>query len=375
MTQVPPDFPLERFFAKHEFTAPYLMCCSDCETLKVREILDLEEGSHEQFLDIQLHYTESLGNPDLRKIIAEKNYETITADEILIDAGAAGILYSIFRCLLGHQDHIIVQFPCYTSLTDLAISFGVQVSLWEGKLENGWELDISDLDKLKQENTKMVVLNSPQNPTGFLFSKENFLEVIKKCKENDWIFVSDEVYRGLEDDQSLKLPAACDLYNKAISVGVMSKSLGLAGVRLGWLATKSKDIYDKIVSFKDYTTLCTAAPSEFLSIIAIRHQEKIINRNKSIVQSNKVLFQEFVNEYSQLFQWVCPSAGPIGFVKVNVPCIDEFCETVIKECGVLLAPSSAFHYNQPFFRVGLGRINFPQVLKVLDEYLEKKYKQ
>ena len=370
--KLPEDFPLERYFAEHEFTAPHLLCCSDCETITIQELLQKSgDKALQEFLQIPLMYSESLGDPDLRKDIAAL-YETIDASQILVDAGAAICIYSIITAALQPGDHLIVQFPCYTSLTDLAKSYNIEISLWNADPDNNWNMDLNDLEHLIKDNTKMVIVNSPNNPTGYLMEKEKFNNLIEICKKHELLFLSDEVYRGLENDD-IRLPAACDLYENAISLGVMSKSYGLAGLRLGWFATRCKWLYDKVVSFKDYTTICVARPSEYLSRIALSHGKEIVQRNTDIVQENIKIFDEFVNNHSDLLRWNIPRAGPVGFMEIlNVPSADEFCEKIIAGCGVLLAPGSMFHvHDRNFVRVGLGRKSLPQVVKILNEYLNE----
>jgi len=364
------EFPLERFFAIHEFTAPHLLCCSDCETITVGELLAKEEKGVEELLAIPLMYSESLGDPQLREQIAAL-YDTISSDEVLVDAGAAACIFSVVSMALQPGDHLIVQFPCYTSLTDLAKAYNIEISLWKTDPDNNWNMELDDLRAMIKSNTKMLIVNSPNNPTGYIMKVEKFKEMIEICKQNDLLFLSDEVYRGLEDPEN-RLPAACDLYDKAVSLGVMSKSYGLAGLRLGWFATHCKWLYDKIVSFKDYTTICTARPSEFLSKVALKHKEEIIQRNLEIVKSNTKLFDEFVTKHSDMFRWNVPIGGPVGFMEViGVSNSEAFCNTLVAECGVLLAPGTSFHvHDRAFVRVGLGRKSLPEVLQVLEKYLE-----
>jgi len=365
------EFALERFFAEHEFTAPYLMCCSDCETVTIRDLLENEPNSTEELLNISLHYTESLGDPKLRKQIASL-YQSISEENILVDAGAQSLILATISRTLTKGDHLIVQFPCYTSLTDLAKWFGVEVSLWECDPDNQWKLDTQQLKNLIQPNTKMLIVNSPNNPTGYLMSSAEFSQVIDICKDHQLIFFSDEVYRGLES-ADVRLAPACDLYENAISLGVMSKSYGLAGLRLGWIATRNNQLYQKIAMFKDYTSICTAAPSEYLSRIAIKHGEKLIQRNLQIVERNKALFAQFAEQHSDFIRWVPPIGGPVGFAELlGVASSKKFCDQLVKQSGVLLAPGSAFHVtNRAFVRVGLGRENFPQVLTVLENFLRQ----
>src|SRR2546429_9912822 len=129
------------------------------------------------------------------------------------------------------------------------------------------------------------------------------------------IFFCDEVYRELEHDPADRLPAACEVYERAVSLGSMSKTYGLPGLRLGWLVSKDADILRRCLELKYYTTICTSAPSEFLSALALRHRQVLVERNREIVLRNLPLLDSFFERRSDLFEWVKPNASPIGFVR------------------------------------------------------------
>jgi aspartate/methionine/tyrosine aminotransferase len=187
----------------------------------------------------------------------------------------------------------------------------------------------------------------------------------------------DEVYRELEHDSATRLPAGCELYERAVSLGSMSKTYGLAGLRLGWLVSRDPKILQLCTQLKYYTTICSSAPSEYLTDLAIRHREKIIGHNLQFVLHNLKLLSTFLARRSDLFSWTPPNAGPIGFVryqpaqpaKSNLPTdVQTFCETLVQQSGVLLLPGSV--YDQPHhIRFGFGRRNMPESLSQLDSYL------
>jgi aspartate/methionine/tyrosine aminotransferase len=189
------------------------------------------------------------------------------------------------------------------------------------------------------------------------------------AQANELVLFSDEVYRELEYDPAARLPAACDLGEHAVSLGVTSKTYGLAGLRIGWIATKNKKVYERIASFKDYTTICNSAPSEFLAEVALRNRQKLINRNLSIIQHNLGVVDEFFTRYSSFFEWVRPTAGSMGFPRLLDGSIDEFCDELVRKAGVLLLPGTQYDDSQNHFRIGLGRKNLPQAIERLEEFL------
>ena len=363
-----PPFKLERYFAKYEFNTEYLLCSSDCEAMSIADLLALEEGAAKIFQQVWLGYTESQGIPPLRTEIA-KVYETIQPDEILVHAGAEEAIFLFMQATLKPSDHVIVHSPCYQSLTEVAKGIGCDVSPWLAREENNWALDYHELRKLLRSNTKAVIVNTPHNPTGYLMSREDYDVLHRFAQEYNLLLFFDEVYRESEYDLSTRLPAACDMGEHAISLGVTSKTYGLAGLRIGWIATKNKRIYQSMASLKDYTTICNSAPSEFLAEVAMRNRQKLIDRNLGIIKSNLEVMEEFFVRHADLFSWVRPQAGSMGFPKLLQGGIEEFCDMVVRNAGVLLLPGTMYDDTGNHFRVGLGRKNLSQAVERLEDYL------
>jgi aspartate/methionine/tyrosine aminotransferase len=362
-------FRIEHYFGKYEFTAKYLLSNSDAESRTIQELLDLEPGSHDRLLQHWCGYTESPGAPWLREVIAGI-YKQIKSDDILVLAAAEEAIFVLYHALVGSRDHVIVETPCYESALEVARSTGAQVSEWPRTCESGWAHDLAALEKLIRPNTKVIYINTPHNPTGLLMPAPVFQQVIALAASRNIIVFSDEVYRELEHDPATRLPAACDAYGHAVSLGSMSKTYGLPGLRLGWLASRDPEIIRRCLEFRYYTSICNSAPSEFLAALALRHREVLVQRNLQIVQRNLPLLDSFFRQRSHLFQWKKPNASPIGFVHFKPqPDALEFCENVVRDAGVLLLPGSV--YDQPaHIRFGFGRKNMPESLAQLAAYLD-----
>jgi aspartate/methionine/tyrosine aminotransferase len=367
--QIPP-FKLERYFAQHEFTVRYLLCSSDCESFSVSGLLDLSAGSADEMHDVWLGYTESQGAPSLRREIASL-YAAIRPDEILVHSGAQEAIFIFANAVLQSGDHVIVHWPCYQSLFEVAHSIGCHVTRWETHQEDNWELDLDFLSDHLRDNTKAVFINCPHNPTGYLMTKEKLFELDRLSKEHGFVVFSDEVYRFLEYSDQDRLPAFCDINPAAVSLGVMSKAFGLAGLRIGWIATQNRDVYQRMARFKDYTTICNSAPSEFLAILALRHREEILARNRGIIFDNLKLLNHFFANHSERFRWHMPKAGPIAFPALIDADAQEFCHQLVDRAGVLLLPGTVYDeaYTQNF-RIGFGRKNLPEALAKLEEFVQ-----
>ena len=362
-------FRIEEYMGKHEFSARYLLSSSDAESVTIEEILSLEPGARDAFLKHWCGYTESPGAPWLREVLA-KIYQTIDADQLVVVSAAEEAIFLFYHALLTPQDHAIVETPCYESALTLPKSTGAAVSEWKRTSENGWAHDVAALEALIRPNTRALYINTPHNPTGLLMPPDIFRRVLElAAKHNIYVF-SDEVYRELEHDPATRVPAACDVYDRAISLGSVSKTYGLPGLRLAWLASHDMEFLRKLISLKHYTTICASAPSEFLTALAFRHREKFIDRNLKIVQHNLPLLTAFFARQSNLFEWTPPNAATIGFARFKPQQdVQEWCENLVRDASVLLLPGTV--YDEPrHIRFGYGRKNMPEALAQFEAHLK-----
>ncbi|HTP68037.1 MAG TPA: aminotransferase class I/II-fold pyridoxal phosphate-dependent enzyme [Dongiaceae bacterium] len=364
-------FRIEEYMGQHEFRAKYLLSSSDAESQTIEDLLALEPGAHDAFLKHWCGYTESPGAPWLREGLA-KMYQTIGADELIVASAAEEAIFLFYHALLTPADHAIVETPCYESALTLPKSTGAAVSEWRRESENGWTHDLAKLESLIQPNTRSIYINTPHNPTGLLMRPEIFLGVLDLAKRHNIYVFCDEVYRELEHDPATRLPAGCDIYDRAISLSSVSKTYGLPGLRLGWLACHDTKFLDEIISLKHYTTICASAPSEFLTALAFRHRQKFIDRNLQIVLRNLRQLSAFFTHHSDLFEWTPPNASTIGFARLKgQQNVQEFCDRLVSEAGVLLLPGTV--YDEPrHIRFGYGRRNMPESLAQLESWLTNR---
>ncbi len=370
-------FLLERYFARWEFNAPYLLCSSDIQGLPMKDLLAMASPESRALWDhLALGYTESPGHPLLREEIA-RLYEGVSPDEVLCFAGAEEAIYITQRVLLREGDHMIVTFPGYQSSYQGAEDTGAQVSRWmlrpvraeDGRVQ--WHADVDELRRLVRPNTRLMLVNFPHNPTGALPSQAEWEATLQVAREAGCYLFSDEVYRLMEYDPADRLPAAVDRYEKALSLGVMSKPFGLAGLRIGWLALRDAGLYAQIAGYKDYTTICNSAPSEILAIIALRAKEKLLKRSLDLIIRNKALVEETFRELKAHFEWIPPQAGSIAFPRwLGKTPIEEFANALVQAEGVLLLPGTVYDYPGGYFRLGLGRENIPEGLGRLKRFVK-----
>lgn len=367
-----PPFALERFFARWEFVAPYLMCASDIEGYAMRDVLALADDETRRLWDgLTLGYTETAGHPLLREAVAGL-YATVSPDDVLMFAGAEEAIYIAMRALLRPGDHVVVTWPGYQSLYEVARSLGAEVTLWPLLPDaGGWRVDVAALRAAMRPATRLIVTNFPHNPTGALPTAAEWQAIVDVARDAGCYLFSDEVYRLLEYDPQDRLPAAVDCYERALSLGVMSKPFALAGLRIGWVAARDRALLSQLAAYKDYTTICNSAPAEVLALMALRARERVLARSLSILQSNLARVDEFTARHGDVFEWLRPRAGSIAFPRLRSgEPIDEFVARLAQSAGVLLLPASVYGYPGNHFRLGLGRTNLPQALERLAAFVQ-----
>ncbi|MCK5456091.1 MAG: aminotransferase class I/II-fold pyridoxal phosphate-dependent enzyme, partial [Melioribacteraceae bacterium] len=189
------DFKLERYFAKYEFTAKYLLSSSDCDGYELKYLLEnAKEKEIILWQEMKLGYTESAGLPLLRESILQ--FYNIKTIENVVVASPGELNYITMNLLLKPTDHIITVSPCYQSLYEIAKSLKCEISYWTPNIEN-WEFNTLDLEKLIKKNTRLIVINFPHNPTGSYLNLQQLNKIVSIAIKYDLYILSDEMYRKL----------------------------------------------------------------------------------------------------------------------------------------------------------------------------------
>jgi len=368
-------FYTERFFAAYEFGAPYLLCASDCQPLTVGELLNLAGVPWDSLGKLALGYTEGQGTPALRALIAGQ-YEQVGSDGVIVLSAPEEGIFLTMHALLEPGDEVIVLSPCYDSLANVASHLGCAVTRWslaetpeppEGP--GGWWLDLGALESALTPRTRLVVANFPHNPTGYLPTHGEWHSLVEMVRKNGaWLF-SDEMYRGLEYSTAARLTPGCDLYERAITLCGLSKTYGLAGLRVGWLALQDTALRDRVLGWKDYTTICASVPSEALAQMALDIGETLAARNVQIIKENLARAEPFFGRWEGVFRWNQPQAGSVALAGLRSGSATAFCRRLLDEQGVLLLPSRGLGFGDGHVRFGFGRLTFPEALEQLDRYL------
>lgn len=366
-----PDFTLERWFARFEFSVRFNLCASDVEPMTLAELLALADPASRALWDgMGLGYTESAGRPALREEIAGL-YAGVTADDVLVCAGAEEAIFLLANALSGPGERAVCVRPSYQSLHEVARAARAAVMPLDLDPARGWAPDLDALSAALADGARAVVVNWPHNPTGATVPPEVFADVVALTEAVGATLVSDEVYRLLEHDPADRLPAAVEASERAVSIGVMSKAFGLAGLRIGWIATRDRALLTRVATLKDYTSICSSAPSEILALIALRSRDAVLARSRAIVEANLPVLRAFMDAHSEWLDGVPAAAGTVAFPRLrDGRPADRFAEALVAEEGVLVLPGAVFGGSvADRFRVGFGRRDMPEGLERLGRFL------
>jgi aspartate/methionine/tyrosine aminotransferase len=371
------DFALETYFSRWEFSARYHMTASDMESMTLSELLSM--GSPEDrvsFEKLWLGYTETYGLPELRSEIS-KTYHNAIPEDILCFAGAEEGVYVAMRVLLSKNDHAIVVVPNYQAAETLPLDI-CEVSGVPLDPHDNWSLDIDRIKDLVQPNTRLISVNFPNNPTGAVLEKSRLEALVSLCRRQGIYLFSDEVYRLIERDPAIRLPQVGDIYERGLSLNVMSKAYGLPGLRIGWIMSKDAKLLQRMERYKHYLSICNSGPSERLAIIALRARDRILQRNRVLTTENVEKLTLFFHGFQEYFQWYQPDGGCVAYPQYKGPgSTDDFCEDLVEKAGVLLLPPKIYRSDllpplQDRFRIGFGRKGIDAGLDAFRGYLNGK---
>ena len=372
------DFALEVHFSRWEFNARHHMTASDLESMTLGELTQMAgPAAREQLDSLWLGYTETWGAPDLREAIAA-TYDGLSASNILCFAGAEEGIYAAMRVMLTPDDHAIVSVPNYQAAetVPLGLCAVTGVPLLE---DENWRLDLDAVRAAIRPNTKLISVNLPNNPTGALMPQDDFAELVEICRAHDLYLFSDEVYRLLERDESKRLPQAAEIYEKGISLNVMSKAYGLPGLRIGWIASPDTALLLKFERYKHYLSICNSAPSERLAVMALSVSDRILERNRALIAENLEKVDAFFADHADMFDWTRPDGGCVAYPRYRgADGVEAFCRDLVEEQGVLLLPASVYHselMDAPAgrFRIGFGRRGIDAGLTAMRAFLERRH--
>lgn len=360
-------FKVEQWMNDYENDAIYNLGETCIDSLTIGELIELSGNDVDNYLtdlkNLRMTYGHIHGSERLLSGIASL-YKDITPRQVIPTHGAIGANHQVIVSLIEKEDNMVCVLPTYQQHYSIPESIGAEVRILQLKPENGFLPDIEELKNLVDENTKMITINNPNNPTGSFMPEEVLMKIVQVAKTVDAFILSDEVYRGISEDGSYMVSIA-DIYDKGISVGSMSKIFSLAGLRMGWIASKSEDVIRECLIRRDYDTISCGALDDLFASLALENKEKIFKRNSEILFKNREILHQWVNE-TEGISYLKPVAGTTALLYYDrdIPSY-ELCIGLMKEKGVLFTPGSAFEME------GCVRIGYAFDSKTLRTGLDK----
>lgn len=370
-------FELERWMTYWELQVSHDICESGIKPLTLTDVLTLlpdEAASslRESLHSVPLGYSEARGTIELRTALAN-TYEKTTAEEIFVATGAIEANFLLFNVLVQPGDHVIVVDPAYQQLQSVPKALGADVELLSVVHDDGYYYDLDELRAMVRPNTKLIVVNTPHNPTGAMLSEDQIIELIDIAKESDAWILSDEAYRWIEHPGGETIPAPMrGRYEKGISVGTVSKPFGVPGLRIGWFAAPA-EITQAAWAVRDYVSLSPGKLSDLITTAIVTHKDAIFARNDEIIGTNLQTANTWFAAHSDLVNWVPPRAGLLAMMGYTAD-IDSrtLGDRLAGEAGVMLAPGDAFGMPGRL-RIGIGQdpAIFREGLKRTSDFLKK----
>ena len=350
-------FKVEEWFNKYEHKAIYDLADTCVESLSLNELLNVTNANLKELYLKKLNYGDIHGSNRLKDAICTM-YKNQSRENITITHGTIGANQLVMLSLIEQGDKVVSIIPTYQQHYSIPKSIGANVNILYLKEENNWLVDLDELEKLVQNNTKIICMNNPNNPTGAVIPDEMFEKIIQIARKSNAYILCDEVYRGLEHDGEISKSIA-DIYEKGISTSSVSKVFSLAGLRLGWIAA-SKEVIEEVNHQREYNTISVGILDDYFASVAIENKEKIIKRNiNKILEGKKVLTDWLKCE--KHCDCVIPKGGTTAFVKYDIDMKStDLCAKLQQDTGVMILPGETMELDG-YLRIGYG--NNPDKLK------------
>lgn len=352
-------FELERWMTSWELDVDFDIAESGMLPLSLQEVLDLlpadvARDTEQHIQQTPLGYSEARGSARLRTALAA-TFARATPDDILVTTGAIEANYLLFTTLLSPGDHVVAVSPAYQQLHSVPQALGAEVTLWDVRTPDGFRYDLDKLESLLRPDTRLIVINAPHNPTGAMLDESDLRRIVELAdRSNAWI-LSDEAYRWLEHPGGRPLPPPLhDFSERAISVGTMSKSFGLPGLRLGWFAA-NEPLAREAWALRDYVSLSPAKLSDAVASAVIEHRDQILARNGEIIEANLACARTWFASHPDLASWTEPLAGLLAMMRYTADVKSmELANGLAQDVRVMLAPGSTFGL-EGYLRIGIGQ--------------------
>ena len=367
------DFKVELWLNPLDPLCKYNLGASCVKAVSIDELMHLVGEDSEKLLsefgEMRMHYGFFEGNPRLKRAIAGL-YKDASEDMVSTHHGGTGANSAVLNALVEKGDNVVAFIPNYQQHYSIPESIGAEVRYLRLREENGYLPDLDELDKLVDDNTKMITFTNPNNPTGAYMDEQYLRKISEIAGKHNTYILSDEIYRGLADSY---MPSIVDIYDKGISTASMSKVFSMAGTRVGWVVTRDENARKLIGTMRSYESICEAPIEEVLAAICLENHDIILRRSREIVGEGRAVLDKWLREHPH-FSSSNKSYSSTALVRYDydIDCV-ELCQDIFDKTGVLLCHGDCFE-EEKCFRLGYGFGDIATLKKgfeELDKYFEK----
>jgi len=348
------NFKVEEWLNPLDDKAKYNLGSSCCKPVSVAEFLELTGTDEKEFMEeikgTSLHYGYFMGMPRLKEAIASLYTDVVTPEMVYCVHGGTGANSIVCYALCEEGDNVVSILPNYQQFYSIPEALGVEVRRFTCDEESNYEIDFDKIREMVDENTKMINLANPNNPTGYTIGKEELEKLAEIAREVGAYVVCDEIYRGLSDDYAYSI---CDVYEKGICTSSTSKVFSTAGTRVGWIVSRDLDLYEKIMTMRSYNSICEGPINELIAAITLENADVFYKRNEAIVREGREALNEWLKTQPHL-KAACDSNSSTSFLYYDLDIsAEDFAQRLYDEYGVLVCHGACFEQEKSF-RIGYG---------------------
>jgi aspartate/methionine/tyrosine aminotransferase len=304
--------------------------------------------------DLVLFYGSHRGDDRLRALIAEASGGGVAASDVLVTAGAAGALFIIATSLLSAADHLVVVRPNYATNIETPRAIGCGISYVDLAFENRFRLDLDAVAAALRPNTRLISVTCPHNPTGTMMSAADLKSLVALAEKHGSRLLVDETYRDMT--YGTPLPVAATLSPRAISVCSMSKSYGVPGIRIGWLVTRDRDLYENLLAAKEQIGICGSVVDEAIASRVLERRAALMSEAMSTIRHHLGIMRDWI-EREPLVEWIEPAGGVVCLPRLKGPAVRDmaaFHKRLLAEHGTYVGPGHWFEVPDEYVRIGFG---------------------
>jgi aspartate/methionine/tyrosine aminotransferase len=349
-------FAMERYMSAYEQEVDFNLSESGVQPMLLRELLDLKPGSIERMFGTDLNYPHANGIPELRQNIAAM-YQEAGPENVLVTVGAIEGNYNSIRTMLDAGDEIVIMLPNYMQIWGIARNHGLKIKTFSLKEDQQWSPDLNQLEEVVSEDTKLIAICNPNNPTGYILTEEEMQSIVKISERFGTWILADEVYSGVEQYTDQQTPSFYGLYDRVLAIGSMSKAYGLPGLRTGWVVCRDREVINNIWSRHEYNTISAGMMANHLAAIALSEEVRpaVLQRARSYVRKGFSFMEQWMNQQKIKMRCVPPRAAAIAWIKYehDINSTDLCTKLIHSEPSVLIVPGDHFGIDQ-YLRISFG---------------------